>query len=84
MYNIIVKNFLSLCSNSIDSIFSFCHKNFPDYIFLGLRGKDLVIRDFYAFSQVKECRDELEIFCKDFCFLRADCGIEFEIVIKEV
>lgn len=84
MYNIRVKNFLSLRSNTIDCIFSFCHENFPDYIFLGLRGKDLIIKGFYASSQVKECRDELETFCKAFCFLCADCGFEFDIVIEEV
>lgn len=84
MYNIRMRNFLSLCPASIDSIFSFCHKNFADYICFGLREKDLIIRGFSSFDYVETCKDKLEAFFKDFCFLCADCGNEVEIFIEEV
>ena len=81
MYNLRIKNFLSLCPCAINHFFDNCTG--PIYFHLKTEDKDLVISSFNSLKDVEIFKESLKLFFNDFCFLCADdCGYRIQYKIE--
>lgn len=82
MYNLRIKNLLSLCSCARTSLFEECSQS--PYFSVKVDGKDLVLLGFSRFGEAKEIRERIKYFLGNFCFLCADdCGYRIQYKIEK-
>lgn len=82
MYNLRVKNLLSLCTCARNSLLEECNQS--PYFSLKADGKDLVLLGFERFGDAKEIRERIKYFLESFCFLCADdCGYRIQYKIEK-
>ena len=83
MYNLRIKNVLSLCTCARISLYEECIES--PYFSVKADGKDLVLLGFSRFRDVKEIRERIKYFLESFCFLCADdCGYRIQYKIERV
>ena len=70
MYNLRVKNILSLCTCARNSLLEECIQS--PFFSVKADGKDLVLLGFSNFRDAKEIRERIKYFLESFCFLCAD------------
>ena len=81
MYNLRIKDFLSLCTRARISLLEECTQS--PYFSVKVDGKDLVLLGFSRFRDAKEIRERIKYFLNDFCFLCADdCGYRIQYKIE--
>ena len=83
MYNLRIKDFLSLCTCARSSLLGECSES--PYFSVKADGKDLVLLGFSHFGEAKEIRERIKYFLESFCFLCADdCGYRIKYKIERV
>lgn len=81
MFNLRVKNFLSLCTCASTSLYEECVGS--PFFSVKLDCKDLVLLGFERFGDAKEIRERIKYFLESFCFHCATCESDIKFKIEK-